>query len=567
MSICAQAENESNHRNSWITSSFSIVVPFRDATCPPLTGGQQIEIANRTALPFQHIKNIGHGSSAVIELVSHKTTKQRYALKTFRRFNGRQFENDKRAFENEVRIMKRLSSHKHIVTVLGSYVCDRELGILMSPAASDGDLAAYLFRVLECGLAREQEIVLNRAFGCLINGLAYIHEHIIRHKDIKPQNILVHHGTVLYTDFGFSFHADENDTTTVGYPGAFTPRYCAPEVQDHTSRNRKSDVFSLGCVFLEILDALEPEIGLREMDNLPYVVKLEKVRQMLLQTRVKRDSRTELLRICYDMLEPNQAKRIDTSGVLHRITKLATQKGKADIDLFCSACSSGTGTKYQNLEAELIADFTNLALISTPSTDAVSSPTEPEDESKEPAKKTKKKKKFSTTSVRASTTSNTSRLYCTLCGELGHKSNKCPNECWACGELYHKSDGCPNKCWNCDEVGHLARDCPLECDDCGETGHATDDCPNTCWTCGDIGHFARNCPDECFVCGQLGHATQDCKGRCHRCGKIGHWSKDCGDACFECEYMYTTVRSFVCPSILPVRKTRMLTIATLQVAN
>jgi hypothetical protein len=47
---------------------------------------------------------------------------------------------------------------------------------------------------------------------------------------IKPQNILVHNGQMIYTDFGIAFDASGQDTTTSGFPGAHTKRYCAPEV-------------------------------------------------------------------------------------------------------------------------------------------------------------------------------------------------------------------------------------------------------------------------------------------------------------------------------------------------
>ncbi|KAF2653314.1 kinase-like protein, partial [Lophiostoma macrostomum CBS 122681] len=207
-------------------------------------------------LPFKHVQYIGQGGSAVIEKVAHKSTNDIFALKTFRRYNARQFERAISAFRNEVSITKRLSSHTHMIQIQGTYVCDRQLIMALSPVANGGDLASYLTEALESGIEREQEIVLNRAFGCLANGLAHIHKHTIRHKDIKPQNILIHDGRVVYTDFGLSFDADQQDTTTVGYPGACTRRYCAPEVQDWANRNRKSDVWSLGCVFVEILDVL-----------------------------------------------------------------------------------------------------------------------------------------------------------------------------------------------------------------------------------------------------------------------------------------------------------------------
>lgn len=103
--------------------------------------------------------------------------------------------------------------------------------------------------------------VIRQGFGCLASGLAFMHRKRIRHKDVKPQNILVHQGTFIYTDFGYSF--DSNDfprSTTEGMPDYLTRRYSAPEVLEHGERNSKSVVYSLGCVFLDMLSALCPSL-------------------------------------------------------------------------------------------------------------------------------------------------------------------------------------------------------------------------------------------------------------------------------------------------------------------
>lgn len=91
-------------------------------------------------------------------------------------------------------------------------------------------------------------------FGCLASGLAYLHSNKIRHKDIKPTNILVRYGCVFLSDFGVSkFIAPEADTQSEGPPGRLTYKYAAPEVIAQDSRGRQADVFSLGCVFAEML--------------------------------------------------------------------------------------------------------------------------------------------------------------------------------------------------------------------------------------------------------------------------------------------------------------------------
>jgi serine/threonine protein kinase len=92
----------------------------------------------------------------------------------------------------------------------------------------------------------------------LARALAFLHEQGIRHKDIKPSNILVHGGNVLFTDFGLAFDfTDKEGSTTVSMVNGMTPRYCAPEVANYEPRNTSSDIWSLGVVFLEMTAVLK----------------------------------------------------------------------------------------------------------------------------------------------------------------------------------------------------------------------------------------------------------------------------------------------------------------------
>jgi serine/threonine protein kinase len=94
--------------------------------------------------------------------------------------------------------------------------------------------------------------MLLTALGCLSSALLYLHvTQNIKHKDIKPENILVdRHGSVLLADFGISKQYEGN-TVTSG-PTPFTEKYAPPEVAAQGSRDLSADIFSLGCVFLEM---------------------------------------------------------------------------------------------------------------------------------------------------------------------------------------------------------------------------------------------------------------------------------------------------------------------------
>jgi serine/threonine protein kinase len=196
----------------------------------------------------------------------------KFAHKIFRRRNGRTRKTFDQAFKNKVDIMKKLRSHPHIVQIHWSYTRRGHAGVLLTPVASNGDFAAYLDTIRETGKppTSEQCSTLSRSFGCLASGLDFIHKFSIRHKDIKPHNILVHEGQMIFTDFGIAFDASGQDTTTTGVPGAFTARCRAPEVAEERPRNRKSDVFSLGCVFLEVIQLVAPDANIETSDSRPY---------------------------------------------------------------------------------------------------------------------------------------------------------------------------------------------------------------------------------------------------------------------------------------------------------
>lgn len=92
-------------------------------------------------------------------------------------------------------------------------------------------------------------------FVCLAQALSYIHESNVRHKDIKPENILIDaSGSVVVTDFGISKSFPKQVPHVTNEHWDWTLKYASPEIMKgkKVPRDDSSDVFSLGCVFLEI---------------------------------------------------------------------------------------------------------------------------------------------------------------------------------------------------------------------------------------------------------------------------------------------------------------------------
>ncbi|ROV86723.1 hypothetical protein VMCG_10946 [Cytospora schulzeri] len=200
---------------------------------------------------LEEIAELGQGAFGKVYKVKSRGFNGVYALK--------QIDRVVQTAEKELNILE-MVKHSNIVSFVGSFTSPNYFGLLMEPAA-DHNLETYLS---EASVDPGKKPSLASFFGCLANALFYLHNHAnLRHNDIKPQNILVHGGRVFLSDFGISLDWKATLQTTTVAPTARTPLYCAPEVmQEGRPRNSSADIWSLGCVFLEIMTVLKGRGGL-----------------------------------------------------------------------------------------------------------------------------------------------------------------------------------------------------------------------------------------------------------------------------------------------------------------
>jgi len=224
---------------------------------------QQVYSWAHQSTTFSHVQNLGYGAYGIVDEVRVQATQETFARKEVLRLRDR---TKPRALE-EIEIMQKLN-HPHIAQFVAAYYEEgkRSLFILMTPVAQC-NLREYL---LEPSRWPDKRSDVPRWFISLASALEYMHRFSIRHKDIKPANILVSGHDVFMSDFGTSQHFPTEDSGSYGR-AQMTPRYCAPEVAARTRRGRKADVFSLGCVFTEMasielgltLEEMHARIGLR----------------------------------------------------------------------------------------------------------------------------------------------------------------------------------------------------------------------------------------------------------------------------------------------------------------
>jgi serine/threonine-protein kinase len=96
----------------------------------------------------------------------------------------------------------------------------------------------------------------------LCAGLAAAHDAGVVHRDLKPDNVMIEHGTdrVVITDFGIARGGDDVSVTQVGALMG-TPRYMAPEQLAGDEVDQRADVFSLGVMLFELATGTRPWSG------------------------------------------------------------------------------------------------------------------------------------------------------------------------------------------------------------------------------------------------------------------------------------------------------------------
>lgn len=178
-----------------------------------------------------------------------------------------------RAFQKELDVLSRCTGdnvHRHFIKFCASFTDENDFGFIVTPVATL-TLQQVLSNYINTNDISDHDnvrAILHSAFGCLLDAVCYLHEVLnIRHRDLKPKNILIHMNKVVICDMGSAYDyepADRKESTDERRPPG-TYRYKAPEVlrsagsDEPSKHNNKTDIFSLGCIFLEMRTVLNEE--------------------------------------------------------------------------------------------------------------------------------------------------------------------------------------------------------------------------------------------------------------------------------------------------------------------
>lgn len=157
------------------------------------------------------------------------------------------------SIEQEINLMEKLK-HDCIVQYSGTERNEKYIYIFME-YCSEGSLQQMLDKENVF-----PEPLIKAYTKNILEGLAYLHEHKIVHRDLKCGNILVDHmGKLKLADFGCSKIIRELEENQMhSFKG--TIHFMAPEVVDHAYYSEKSDIWALGVMIIQMITGKPPFI-------------------------------------------------------------------------------------------------------------------------------------------------------------------------------------------------------------------------------------------------------------------------------------------------------------------
>lgn len=215
---------------------------------------ENVNVEIKTPRKWQTSEIIGQGSFGRVLFAANLETGELMAIKQIPLMEfpfGSAHERIKEIKE-EVEILSKMN-HKNIVRYLGTQINDQYLMIFMEYVAG-GTISSLLQKY-----GKFNETLIRVYTQQILEGLEYLHYNKIIHRDIKGANVLVgNDGVCKLADFGSAKQVIGVDDRHQFKSLKGTTNWMAPEVMRQEGHGRFADIWSLGCLVVEMATGKPP---------------------------------------------------------------------------------------------------------------------------------------------------------------------------------------------------------------------------------------------------------------------------------------------------------------------
>jgi eukaryotic-like serine/threonine-protein kinase len=219
---------------------------------------QQSQFGPVTILGHRFVRELAIGGTSMVYLAESERAGEMVVLKVLRDApEAGDVHTQFARFLQEYELISKIR-HPNVVRIYDLGIADDHAYIAMEYFPR-GDLRALIAK----GIERPTAV---QCLAQMASALQVVHEVGVLHRDLKPGNIMVRaDGTLAIIDFGLAKHVDVRvDMTGTGEIFG-TPYYMSPEQGHGQELDVRSDLYSLGVIFYEMLTRKKPYLAATPM--------------------------------------------------------------------------------------------------------------------------------------------------------------------------------------------------------------------------------------------------------------------------------------------------------------
>ncbi len=267
---------------------------------------------------YRVIALLGKGGMGAVYEVEQIYLGKVFALKAI--LKSATTETNIRRFQSEAKVYFALN-HPNIISVYDFGLLNDDTPFLVMELLRGETLATRIKR----GAMSAEEIL--PIFSQICSGLRHAHEHNVIHRDIKPSNIMLLNTvsgdtncSIKILDFGIAklVQDDSENLQALTRTGEIfgSPIYMSPEQCSGGKIDKRSDIYSLGCVLFEALTGTPPFVG----DNMLTTMVMHQSAPVptLKEASLGEEFPQHLERMVARMLEKNPAQRYQDTAEIER---------------------------------------------------------------------------------------------------------------------------------------------------------------------------------------------------------------------------------------------------------